>query len=36
MWNTGDSAIGDYAGLCDSVHECRNLRQLRDLVDVIW
>jgi uncharacterized protein with von Willebrand factor type A (vWA) domain len=32
-WDTGDSVIGEYAAHCDSVHECRNLRQLRIAVE---
>ncbi|GIU85228.1 MAG: VWA domain-containing protein [Acidimicrobiales bacterium] len=32
-WNTGDSIIGEYSVFCDSVHECRNLRQLEKFVE---
>ena len=28
-WNTGDSVIGEYAPHCDTVVECRTLRDLR-------
>jgi hypothetical protein len=31
-WDTGDSVIGSYAMHCDSVAECRNLKQLADFV----
>jgi uncharacterized protein with von Willebrand factor type A (vWA) domain len=31
-WGTGDSIVFDYAGYCDSVVECRNLRQLESFV----
>jgi len=31
-WDTGDSAISDYAPHCDGVFECRNLRQLEGFV----
>ncbi len=31
-WGTGDSAIGEYAGYCDAVVECRSLRQLENFV----
>lgn len=32
-WNSGDSIISEYAKYCDSVVECRNLRQLEEFVD---
>jgi uncharacterized protein with von Willebrand factor type A (vWA) domain len=32
-WDSGDSVIGRYAPYCDSVVECRNLRQLRAFVE---
>jgi len=31
-WGTGDSIVGEYAVHCDSVVECRNLRQLEQFV----
>lgn len=31
-WNAGDSIVSDYALYCDSVNECRNLRQLEAFV----
>lgn len=31
-WNTGDSIIGEYVEFCDSIHECRNLKQLAEFV----
>lgn len=31
-WGTGDSAMDDYAPLCEAVFECRTLRGLRDVV----
>jgi uncharacterized protein with von Willebrand factor type A (vWA) domain len=31
-WGTGDSAMDDYAPLCDAVFECRTLRGLREVV----
>ncbi|MDQ6797995.1 MAG: VWA domain-containing protein [Actinomycetota bacterium] len=34
-WDTGDSVISDYAGYCDGVFECRNLRQLERFVERI-
>lgn len=34
-WNTGDSLIDVYAGLCSEVRETRNLRQLMDFVSGI-
>lgn len=33
-WNTGDSVMDAYAGLCDGVFEVRNLRQLRDFIEM--
>ena len=32
-WNSGDSVIARYEPFCDSVRECRNLRQLRSFVE---
>lgn len=32
-WDSGDSVIGRYAPYCDTVVECRNLRQLRAFVE---
>jgi uncharacterized protein with von Willebrand factor type A (vWA) domain len=32
-WDTGDSVMGEYAAECDTVVECRNLRQLRAFVE---
>jgi len=32
-WDTGDSIVRHYAGLADSVHECRNLRQLSQFIE---
>ena len=32
-WNTGDSVIGRYRPFCDALHECRNIRQLRQFVE---
>ncbi len=32
-WDSGDSVIGRYQPFCDSVHECRNIRQLRRFVE---
>ncbi len=34
-WDTGDSVMSDYAGHCDGVFECRNLRQLEHFVERI-
>lgn len=34
-WDTGDSIMGLYAGLCDEVHEVRNLRQLERFVEAV-
>ncbi|MCL5077279.1 MAG: VWA domain-containing protein [Actinobacteria bacterium] len=31
-WDSGDSIIGEYGIYCDSVNECRNLRQLQSFV----
>lgn len=31
-WDSGDSIIGEYGTYCDSVNECRNLRQLQSFV----
>ena len=33
VWNSGDSVIARYQPFCDSVRECRNLRQLRAFVE---
>jgi uncharacterized protein len=32
-WDSGDSVIGRYAPYCDTVVECRNIRQLRTFVE---
>jgi hypothetical protein len=32
-WDSGDSVIGRYAPYCDTVVECRNVRQLRAFVE---
>jgi uncharacterized protein with von Willebrand factor type A (vWA) domain len=32
-WNSGDSVIARYQPFCDSVRECRNIRQLRAFVE---
>jgi uncharacterized protein len=34
-WDTGDSAISEYAKYCDEVVECRNLRQLKEFVEAL-
>ncbi len=34
-WDTGDSIVRHYAGLADSVHECRNLRQLGQFIEAL-
>ena len=34
-WGTGDSVMGEYAGHCDGVYECRNLSQLSRFVEVL-
>ncbi|MGI9120300.1 MAG: vWA domain-containing protein [Acidimicrobiales bacterium] len=34
-WDSGDSVMGEYAGHCDGVYECRNLRQLARFVEVL-
>jgi len=34
-WGSGDSVMGDYAPHCDGVFECRNLRQLGHVVEVL-
>ncbi|MFY9927883.1 MAG: VWA domain-containing protein [Streptosporangiaceae bacterium] len=33
VWNSGDSVIARYQPFCDSVRECRNLRQLRAFIE---
>ena len=33
-WNTGDSVMDAYSDLCDGVFEVRNLRQLRDFIEM--
>lgn len=33
LWNTGDSIVNLYTPWCESVTECRNLSQLRSVVD---
>jgi uncharacterized protein with von Willebrand factor type A (vWA) domain len=35
IWGTGDSVIDEYVSVCDGVFECRNLRQLRHVVDAV-
>ena len=32
QWGTGDSVMAEYASYCDTVAECRNLRQLENFV----
>lgn len=32
-WDSGDSILGEYSIYCDSVNECRNLRQLQSFVE---
>ncbi len=32
-WDTGDSVMSAYAGHCDAVHECRNLKQLAAFIE---
>lgn len=32
-WDTGDSIASEYAGYCDGVFECRNLKQLERFVE---
>ncbi|MGD2060543.1 MAG: VWA domain-containing protein [Acidimicrobiia bacterium] len=34
-WDTGDSAMSDYARHCTSVHEVRTLRQLEEFVETL-
>jgi uncharacterized protein with von Willebrand factor type A (vWA) domain len=34
-WNSGDSVMKEYAPHCDSVVECRNVRQLREFVETL-
>jgi uncharacterized protein with von Willebrand factor type A (vWA) domain len=34
-WDTGDSIMSAYSRHCDRVVECRNLRQLREFVEVL-
>jgi uncharacterized protein with von Willebrand factor type A (vWA) domain len=34
-WDTGDSVMGHFAGCCDRVFECRNLRQLDQIMEEI-
>lgn len=34
-WDSGDSIVGRYAPHCDGVFECRNLRQLKEFIDVL-
>ena len=34
-WNTHDSIMSRYEPLCDQVFECRNLRQLEEVMDLI-
>ncbi len=35
FWDTGDSVMSRYAGLCDSVYEVRTLRQLEEFVAAV-
>jgi uncharacterized protein len=32
-WNSGDSVMASYQPVCDTVHECRNIRQLKHFVE---
>jgi uncharacterized protein len=32
-WNSGDSVMASYQPVCDAVHECRNIRQLKHFVE---
>ncbi len=34
-WRLGDSVMYDYEPYCDEVHECRNAKQLLEVVDII-
>jgi uncharacterized protein with von Willebrand factor type A (vWA) domain len=34
-WDSGDSILAEYAGFCDGIHECRNLRQLERFVSEV-
>src|SRR5437764_3956584 len=34
-WDTGDSIVSEYGTHCDGVYECRNLKQLERVVDVL-
>ncbi|MCU1489625.1 MAG: domain containing CoxE-like protein [Acidimicrobiaceae bacterium] len=34
-WGSGDSVVDQYAGCCDAMVECRNLRQLEAFVDAL-
>lgn len=34
-WDTGDSIMSEYSKGCDGVYECRNLRQLQAVVDLL-
>jgi len=34
-WDSGDSIVSEYGRHCDSLHECRNLRQLEQFVSRI-
>lgn len=34
-WNTGDSVMDAYARFCDGTYEVRNLRQLRDFIEMV-
>jgi uncharacterized protein len=32
-WDSGDSVMASYQRVCDAVHECRNIRQLKHFVE---
>lgn len=32
LWDSGDSIISDYSPYCDAVYECRNLKQLSQII----
>jgi uncharacterized protein with von Willebrand factor type A (vWA) domain len=34
-WGTGDSVTRRYAPFCSGMHECRNLRQLKDFIGTL-
>jgi len=35
LWNTGDSVMDIYSPWCESIQECRNLKQLRHMVQCL-